>query len=119
MSDQNTGGNEYLPWEDIYLKPAIPHPMGSRYPDFLLSEVLPFIKNKYRISTKREDIGLGGSSYGALIALYTYLEKLIVLVSYCWKAPLFMSMIRRYLKNLKLLRAYCLKRFPSGSEPMK
>ncbi len=68
-------GKEYLPWEDIYLSPPIPHPMGPKYPDFIINEVLPFVKSKYRISTKREDIGVGGSSYGALIALYTYLKK--------------------------------------------
>lgn len=68
-------GNEYLPWEDIFLNPPIPNPEGSKYPDFLVTEVLPFVKDKYRISTQREHIGLGGSSYGALIALYTYLKK--------------------------------------------
>jgi len=75
----NTGikqrGNEYLPWEDVYLDPPIPNPMGSKYPDFLFNEVLPFIKSEYRISARREDIGLGGSSYGALIAFYTYMGK--------------------------------------------
>lgn len=65
---------EYLPWEDVYLDPPIPHPRGSDYPEFLLQEVLPYIRARYRVGPRREDVGLGGSSYGALISLYTYLE---------------------------------------------
>jgi predicted alpha/beta superfamily hydrolase len=44
---------------------------GNRYPDFLLKEIAPFIARNYRVASGPENTGLGGSSLGALIALYT------------------------------------------------
>jgi predicted alpha/beta superfamily hydrolase len=44
---------------------------GNRYPDFLIKEVMPFISRTYRIAPGPENTGLGGSSLGALISLYT------------------------------------------------
>lgn len=67
--------NEYLPWEDEYLKPPYPNPNGRHYPDFLINEVMPFIIDHYRIQTGPANTGLGGSSYGGLITLYTAIKK--------------------------------------------
>lgn len=67
--------NEYLPYEDKYLTPPLPNPNGAKYPDFLTNEVLPFIEKRYRIKKGAEFRGLGGSSYGALISLYTAIKK--------------------------------------------
>lgn len=67
--------NEYLPWEDKFLSPPMPKPNGAKYPEFLVDEVLPFIEQRYRVKTGAENTGLGGSSYGALIALYTVIKK--------------------------------------------
>ncbi len=64
-------GNEYLPWEDIYLNPPIPDPQGHLYPKFLLEEVLPFLHSKIPLKNGFKKIGIGGFSYGGLIALYT------------------------------------------------
>lgn len=47
---------------------------GKEYARFLMTEVLPFIEKKYRVSRGAMNTGLGGSSYGADIALYTALE---------------------------------------------
>ncbi len=47
---------------------------GKEYPRFLLTEVMPFIEKHYRVSRGALNTGLGGSSYGADIALYTALE---------------------------------------------
>jgi enterochelin esterase-like enzyme len=44
---------------------------GTRYPTFLFKEVMPFIEGNYRVANGPEKTGLGGSSLGALIALYT------------------------------------------------
>ena len=41
---------------------------------FLLTEVMPFIEKKYRVSRGAANTGLGGSSYGGDISLYTALE---------------------------------------------
>lgn len=66
---------EYLPWEDEYLEPPCPNPNGRRYPDFLINEVMPFINAHYRVRQGPENTGLGGSSYGGLITLYTAIKK--------------------------------------------
>ncbi len=47
---------------------------GKEYARFLLTEVMPFIEKHYRVSRGSLNTGLGGSSYGADIALYIALE---------------------------------------------
>jgi enterochelin esterase-like enzyme len=44
---------------------------GTRYPSFLMKEVMPFVERHYRVLSGPRNTGLGGSSLGALIALYT------------------------------------------------
>ena len=44
---------------------------GTRYPSFLSTEIMPYIGDQYRVATGVENTGFGGSSLGALIALYT------------------------------------------------
>jgi len=68
----NAGKNrirEYMPHRS--LQPMILRVQGSRYPAFLMKEVMPFIARNYRAATGAVNTGLGGSSLGALIALYT------------------------------------------------
>jgi predicted alpha/beta superfamily hydrolase len=60
---------EYMPYRS--LSPAMLRVQGSRYPNFLIKEVMPFILRTYRIASGPENTGLGGSSLGALISLYT------------------------------------------------
>lgn len=67
--------NEYLPWKDEFLDPPLEDPQGSKYPEFLVDEVIPFVESKYRVRKGAENTAIGGSSYGALISLYTLLEK--------------------------------------------
>ena len=64
---------EYMPYRS--LQPMMMRVQGNRYPDFLLKEVLPFIARNYRVATGPENTGLGGSSLGALIALYTAMVR--------------------------------------------
>jgi predicted alpha/beta superfamily hydrolase len=40
-----------------------------------MKEVMPFIESTYRVATSPENTGLGGSSLGALIALYTVIAQ--------------------------------------------
>lgn len=61
---------EYLPYPDEYLEPPEPDPRGRLYGQFLEREVLPFVEARYRVSDSREGRLFGGSSYGALVALY-------------------------------------------------
>src|SRR4051794_4057610 len=60
---------EYMPHRS--LSPMMLRVQGNRYPDFLIKEVMPFIALMYRVATGPENTGLGGSSLGALISLYT------------------------------------------------
>jgi predicted alpha/beta superfamily hydrolase len=68
----NAGKNrlrEYMPHRSM--QPMMLRVLGSRYPDFLLKEVMPFVAQNYRVASGPDNTGLGGSSLGALIALYT------------------------------------------------
>ena len=62
---------EYLPFPDETLTPATPEVHGKEYPRFLLDEVIPLINKDFRTDDRPDKTGLGGSSYGAGIALYT------------------------------------------------
>lgn len=66
---------EYLPWEDVFLVPRIPEPQGSKYPAFLIEEVVPYVTRHFRVRTDPEGMGLGGSSYGSLISLFTVTRR--------------------------------------------
>lgn len=60
---------EYMPHRS--LQPMMLRVQGNRYPKFLVNELMPFIAGNYRVAAGPENTGLGGSSLGALIALYT------------------------------------------------
>ena len=60
---------EYMPHRSLH--PILLRGQGSRYPDFLTKEIMPFIARNYRVASGPENTGLGGSSLGALISLYT------------------------------------------------
>jgi enterochelin esterase-like enzyme len=66
---------EYLPYVDETLSPVEPHPEGKLYPQFLLDEVVPFVEARYRVLAGPRNRVLGGSSYGAGIALFTVMDR--------------------------------------------
>ena len=45
---------------------------GDAYLRFVIDEILPLMRDRYRVSTSRNDVGIMGSSLGALISLYAY-----------------------------------------------
>jgi len=57
--------NEYLPFAAYNATPS-----GDDFLDFLTGEVMPRVERAFRVSTAREDTGIGGSSLGALISIY-------------------------------------------------
>jgi predicted alpha/beta superfamily hydrolase len=67
---------EYLPYPDAHNDKfsAEKSVHGNDYARFLVTEVMPFIEKHYRVSRGALNTGLGGSSYGADIALYTALK---------------------------------------------
>ena len=72
----NTGKDrvrEYMPHRSVH--PMILRVQGRYYPNFLTKEVMPFVERNYRVATGPENTGLGGSSLGALIALYTAMAR--------------------------------------------
>jgi predicted alpha/beta superfamily hydrolase len=64
---------EFLPYRSFH--PPVLRPQGKRYPDFLIHQVMPFVRERYRIARGPENTGLGGSSLGALISVYTVMER--------------------------------------------
>lgn len=66
---------EYFPWPDEFLDPPMPDVRGRDYPQFLIDEVLPFVDSIYRISPRSSDRGIGGSSAGALAAMYAVVTR--------------------------------------------
>jgi predicted alpha/beta superfamily hydrolase len=72
----NTGVDrikEFLPYRSF--SPPVLRPQGKRYPEFLMNEVMPFVDERYRIARGPENTALGGSSLGALISLYTVMDR--------------------------------------------
>lgn len=60
---------EYIPYKSK--DPRVANPRGRRYPEFLRREVMPLIEARYMVRKGPENSGLGGSSLGGLITLYT------------------------------------------------
>lgn len=65
---------EYLPVEDER-NPAARAPLGRNYVDFVTREVVPFVERTYKVSRRTSARAFGGSSYGAVAALLTVLER--------------------------------------------
>lgn len=64
---------EYVPYRSADL--PVRAVTGKKYPEFLLEEVMPFIAKRYRVAFGPENTGLGGSSLGGLISLYTAMAR--------------------------------------------
>ena len=64
---------EFVPYRSF--SPPILRPQGRRYPEFLVDEVMPFVARNYRVGAGAENVGLGGSSLGGLVALYTAMAR--------------------------------------------
>jgi predicted alpha/beta superfamily hydrolase len=62
---------EYIPYKSR--DPRVLNAKGKCYPDFLQREVMPLIEERYPVLKGVENTGLGGSSLGGLITLYTQL----------------------------------------------
>jgi predicted alpha/beta superfamily hydrolase len=88
---------EYLPYRCF--QPPILRPQGKRYPEFLIHEVMPYIRERYRIAPGPENTALGGSSLGALISLYTVLERPGIFGRLLLESPSLYISQRRILKS--------------------
>jgi len=93
---QNDRMKEYIPYRS--LQPRILWPKGRDYLQFLIGEVMPFVRQKYRVANGPENTGLGGSSLGALISLYTVIERPQVFGRLLLESPSLQISQRRVLK---------------------
>jgi predicted alpha/beta superfamily hydrolase len=108
----NTQGErikEYLPFRSFH--PPVLRPQGKRYPDFLMNEVMPFVYERYRIARGPENTGLGGSSLGALISLYTVIERPGIFGKVLLESPSLFVSNRRILKYSRHFRQWPAKVF--------
>jgi predicted alpha/beta superfamily hydrolase len=62
---------EYIPYRST--DPRVVNAKGKYYPEFLRREVMPLIEERYSVLRGPDNTGLGGSSLGGLITLYTQL----------------------------------------------
>ena len=65
---------EYLPVADAR-NPQRERPQGRAYAGFVADEVIPFVERTYPVLRRASARGFGGSSYGAVAALFTALER--------------------------------------------
>ncbi len=50
-------------------------PHGDRFAAWFMGEVMPRVERAFRVSTRPEDTGVGGASYGAAISLYIATQR--------------------------------------------
>jgi enterochelin esterase-like enzyme len=95
---------EYLPYRSF--NPPVMRPQAKRYPDFLLKEVMPFLFQRYRIARGPENTGLGGSSLGAIISLYTAMSSPRIFGRLLLESPSLFISNRQLLKSSRSVRQW-------------
>ena len=65
---------EFLPVEDDRNRDSR-HPLGRAYVEFITRDVMPFVAKRYPVDRRASNTGIGGSSYGAVAALFAMLER--------------------------------------------
>jgi enterochelin esterase-like enzyme len=103
----NTGKDrirEYMPFRSMH--PRMLRVRGRYYPDFLMKEVMPFVGRNYRVATGPENTGLGGSSLGGLIALYTVMARPGVIGRLLLESPSLWASGRQLVKESRSVRIW-------------
>lgn len=95
---------EYMPHRSMH--PMMLRVQGRYYPDFLAKEVMPFLESTYRVSTGPEHTGLGGSSLGALIALYTAMARPELIGRLLLESPSLWASSRQAVKESRAVRIW-------------
>jgi enterochelin esterase-like enzyme len=95
---------EYMPHRSM--SPMMLRTQGKCYPDFLMKEVMPFVERSYRVAKGPENTGLGGSSLGALIALYTAIVRPGVMGRLLIESPSLWVSNRQVLKDSRTVREW-------------
>jgi predicted alpha/beta superfamily hydrolase len=103
----NTGEErlrEYMPHRSMH--PRMLRVQGKYYPDFLMKEVMPSVEGQYRVAKGPENTGFGGSSLGALIALYTVIARPGVIGRLLLESPSLWASGRRSIKESRAVRIW-------------
>jgi len=103
----NTGKDrirEYMPHRSM--NPMMLRVQGRHYPDFLMKEVMPFVERGYRVAAGPENTGLGGSSLGALIALYTAMARPGVIGRLLLESPSLWVLGRQLISDSRSVRIW-------------
>jgi predicted alpha/beta superfamily hydrolase len=95
---------EYMPHRSLH--PMMLRVQGNRYPDFLMKEVMPFVARNYRVFSGPENTGLGGSSLGALIALYTAMVRPGVIGRLLVESPSLWASNRQIIRDSRPIRRW-------------
>jgi predicted alpha/beta superfamily hydrolase len=103
----NAGKNrirEYMPHRSMH--PVILRAQGTRYPTFLFKEVMQFMDRNYRVASGPQNTGLGGSSLGALIALYTAAVRPGVIGRLLLESPSLWASNRQIIRQSRVVRQW-------------
>jgi len=95
---------EFLPYRSIY--PPVLRPQGGKYLKLLLDEIVPFVHQRYRIASGAENTGLGGSSLGAVISLFTVMERPGIFGRLLLESPSLYISNRQLLKQSRAFREW-------------
>ncbi len=95
---------EYLPYRS--LNPVVLRPQGTKYPNFLIQEVMPFVSQQYRVAKGPENASLGGSSLGGLISLYVALAAPGVFGRLLLESPSLWVANRQILRECRAVRQW-------------
>jgi predicted alpha/beta superfamily hydrolase len=95
---------EYMPYRS--LQPIRLRAQGSRYANFLMREVMPFIDRGYRAAPGAQNTGLGGSSLGALIALYTAVSRPNVIGRLLLESPSLWASNRQIIRRSRKIQRW-------------
>ena len=95
---------EYMPYRSMH--PVMLRVQGRYYPDFLMKEVMPFVERNYRVATGPENTGLGGSSLGGLIALYTVMARPGVIGRLLLESPSLWASGRQVVRESRSVRIW-------------
>jgi len=96
--------SEYIPYKSK--DPRVLNARGKCYPDFLRREVMPLIEGHYPVMKGPENTGLGGSSLGGLITLYTQLAAPGVFGRLLIESPSLFVANRKILEDSRRFRGW-------------
>jgi enterochelin esterase-like enzyme len=78
----------------------------ERIREYMPYRSMPFVESNYRVATGPENTGLGGSSLGALIALYTAMAQPGVIGRLLLESPSLWASGRQLVKESRLVRIW-------------